>query len=785
MTSGICEVAAQQTGEPMASALDDDKSAPEYSQKWWTARIDEVEKELDKKWRDFADKIVNRYLDVRDDENSVAENSKRYNIFWANVQIMKSALYATPPSPSVTRQSSDAKDDVARTAAMMLERMLDIGVNKDASDMNAAFKYGVEDRLIPGMGQVWLRYDVEIEDYTTPSTIDPYTGAVIPGQAAQRIIEEEAPCDYVHWRDFLWSPARTWEEVWWVSRRCWMKKKAFIKRFGQKAYDEVKDNYETERKVGKVSSLPKGFAKGRVEVFEVWCEDTNKVYFVNRHTQALLDTQDDPLGLDDFFPCPKPLIATHTTNSIIPRADYTMVQDQYNELDVLNDRISVLTQALRVVGVYDKNQNELAKMLTGGEFNMIAVDNWAMLAEKGGLKGSVDWFPVEQIANVLEKLMVQRQAVIGQIYELTSISDIMRGASSSRETAKAQTLKAQYSSVRLQLTQKDVARWVMHAMKIKAEIICRHFQPKSIMEQSQVDQTDSAQFAQAAVELLKSYEGSEYRIEVGEDTLSLADYNAEREMRTEYITAVGQFLSQASSIMGEAPEALPYLLRMVQWVTASFRGSSDIESVLDEAIKMASQPKPQQPDPKAAADQAKAQADGQIAQVKAQADLQKTQLLEQGRQQSDQLKVQLAQMQIDSAERIATQNNETKMLVEQLKAELTKMVTDAQSEGDAAKLEMQAMLERLRVGQEAMGQMLDQHHQIQMADKQAAQASAQADKETAKEDKAEKGKEEPADNMHAELAAALAKLSESISKPKIRRVKSRDKNGNIQEVEEV
>jgi hypothetical protein len=462
-----------------------------------------------------------------------------------------------------------------------------------------------------------------------------------------------------------------------------------------------------------------------------------------------------------------------------------MVQDQYNELDVLNDRISILTQALRVVGVYDKNQTELAKMLTGGEFNMIAVDNWAMLAEKGGLKGSVDWFPVDQIAGVLEKLMVQRQATIGQIYELTSISDIMRGASSSRETAKAQTLKAQYSSVRLQLTQKDVARWVMHAMKIKAEIICRHFQPQSILDQSQIEQTDSAAFAQQAVTLLKDYEGSEYRIEVGEDTLSLADYNAEREMRTEYITAVGQFLSQASSIMGEAPEALPYLLRMVQWVTASFRGSSDIESVLDEAIKQASQPKPDKPDPKAAADQAKAQADGQIAQVKAQADLQKTQLLEQGRQQSDQLKVQLAQMQIASAERIAAQNNETKLMVEQLKAELTKMVADTQAEGESAKLEMQAMLERLRVGQEAMGQMLDQHHQIQMADKQAAQASAQADKESAKEDKAEKGKEEPADTMHKELASVLAKLSDSISKPKVRRVKSRDKNGNIQEVEEI
>lgn len=743
----------------MASPSNDDKSVPEYSQKWWVARLEEVEKELDKKWRSFGDKIVDRYLDVRDDDDKEG-NAKRYNIFWANVQIMKSALYATPPSPSVTRQNGDAKDDVARTAALMLERILDIGVNRDASDMNAAFKYGVEDRLIPGMGQVWLRYDVETEEYMTPDSTDPMTGMLVPGIAAERIVKEDAPCDYVHWRDFLWSPARTWEEVWWVARRVWMKKKSFVKRFGQEKYDELKGNYEREKQAGKGESLPKGFAKGRVEVYEVWCEDTNKVYFINQHCDEILETADDPLELDGFFPCPKPLIATHTTSSLIPRADFTMVQDQYNELDTLNDRISVLTKALRVVGVYDKNQAELAKLLTGGEFNMVAVDNWAMLAEKGGLKGTVDWFPVEQIAGVLEKLTVQRQAVIGQIYELTSISDIMRGASNARETAKAQTLKAQYSSVRLQLTQKDVARWVMHAMKIKSEIVSRHFQPENIIEQSQIMQTESAQYAQAAVALLKNYRSAEYRIEVGEDTLSLADYNAEREMRTEYITAVGQFLSQASSIMGEAPEALPYLLRMVQWVTASFRGSSDIESVLDEAIAAASAPKPAAPDPEAAKAQAQAQADA----AKAQQDMAM-------QQHSDQVKLQIADMQAKSAERIATQNNETKLMVEQLKAELTQLVASTKAEGEQAKLEMQAMLERLRMGQEAMAQMLDQQHQAGMAEKEsAAEEKAEPD---------EAGESKP------DLAAAIAKLSEALSKPKVRRVKSRDANGNIHEVEEI
>jgi hypothetical protein len=387
-------------------------------------------------------------------------------------------------------------------------------------------------------------------------------------------------------------PARTWEEVWWVGRRVWMKKKNFIKTFGQDAYDEIKGNSDT--KTERQGNAPKGFTKGRVEVFEIWCEDTNKVYWVSRHADDTLKELDDPLKLEGFFPCPEPLLATHATNSLIPRPDYTMAQDQYEELDILNDRIATLTKSLRVVGVYDKDQTELKQLLSGPEFAMVAVDNWAMLAEKGGLKGTVDWFPVEVIAEVLERLMMQRQTVIQQIYELTSIADIMRGASNPRETLGAQQLKSQYSSVRLQLTQQAVGRWIQGALRLKTEIICRHWQPETIATCSQIGYTESAKFAVQAIQLLKGdFDITEYRIDVTEESLSIADYNAERQLRSDYLVAVGQFLSQAAQMIQIYPTAIPYVLKMIAWVTAAFRGSADIETVLDEAITIATNMPPQ------------------------------------------------------------------------------------------------------------------------------------------------------------------------------------------------
>lgn len=594
--------------------MTDDKSPDTYSGKWWCKELKAAEKELDQNWRTGGDSIVNRYLDRRETGQS---SLRKYNIFWANVQILKSALYATPPKPVVSRQNGDSKDDVARTAALMLQRILQIGLTKDQSDSHEAFRMCVEDRLIPGLGQVWHRLDVETEKYTIPAVQypDPLTGELLtlaPAQEAERIIKEEVVTEYVHWRDFIWSPARTWDEVWWVARRVWMKKKAFIARFGQDKYKDIKSTYDTMS--GDKDTLPKGFKKGRVEVFEIWCEDTNKVYFVNDSMDKVLDEKEDPLQLDNFFPCPKPLLATHTTNDLTPRPDFVMCQDQYDELDTLNDRINVLTRALRVVGVYDKTNDELKNLLSGGEFRMVAVDSWASLSEKGGIAKAVDWFPVEHIAKVLDGLVALRKEVIAQIYELTSISDIMRGSSSPRETAKAQQLKAQYSSVRLQLTQQEVAYFVQSSLRIKAEIIARHLQPQTIIQMSQVEFTESAKFAQPAVELLKNYQASEYRLEISEESLSMADYNAEREMRTELISAIGQFLSQSAVMVKDMPSALPYLLRIIQWVVASFRGSTDIESVLDEAITAATQMPPTPPETKPdPAVEARAKAESQMA----------------------------------------------------------------------------------------------------------------------------------------------------------------------------
>jgi hypothetical protein len=65
-------------------------------------------------------------------------------------------------------------------------------------------------------------------------------------------------------------------------------------------------------------------------VYEIWWKPTKKVYFIAKSYDELCKEVDDPLKLDGFFPCPEPISATMTNDTLIPVPDYVESQDQYS-----------------------------------------------------------------------------------------------------------------------------------------------------------------------------------------------------------------------------------------------------------------------------------------------------------------------------------------------------------------------------------------------------------------------------------------------------------------------
>jgi hypothetical protein len=427
-----------------------------------------------------------------------------------------------------------------------------------------------------------------------------------------------------------------------------MSREELIERFGAEKGKKCPLNFAPNNPgMEQQSSTPKEDVLKKAVVYEIWDRTTRKIFWYSKGMPEMLDEKEDFLGLKGFTPCPRPMLANTSTSNTTPRPDYYMIQDQYTELDTVNNRISMLVQACKVVGVYDKSAVGVSRMLTEGFDNqLIPVDNWAMFAEKGGLKGQLDWLPLDAVVTALQRLNEAREVIKGQIYELTGIADIVRGASKASETLGAQQIKAQFASVRIKKLQDEVARFAGDIMRIKAEIMVKHFDPEMLLKKSNIAVTGNDEWVGPAIQLLQSEEGFEWKIQVTSDTMSQADYSMEKQDRIDFMTSVSKFLAQVGPTLQAAPESAPVMLGLLKWTVAGFRGARDIEGMLDKALDgLQKQPEqPQGPSP----EEMQAQAEQQKMQAEMQMEQQRFQMEQQAAQQEQATAAQKAQLDLQA-----------------------------------------------------------------------------------------------------------------------------------------
>lgn len=689
------------------------EETPQGQRDRWSAEITYAEKELDK-FHDRARRTIKRFIDDRD---AVEVNQKWLNIFNTNVGIMEASLYANIPTADVSRRFFDMNDDVGRVAGSILQRCIQQDMAEPECDFDQVMRQCVSDRLIPGLGTAWIRLETETEDQ--PEITDENGGLSVPmdeeGNPLQRITKQDICIDYVFWEDFLWSPCRVWAERRWVARKVPMTRDQLTKRFGEDVGKRINLDYATKGNAAPNNTAPMNTVMKRACIYEIWDIQKREVIWFSKGFDSLLDVKPDPLGLSERFePCPKPMFANLTTSNCVPKPDYVMLQDQYNELDEVNNRISLLVIACKVVGVYDRSAEGVQRMLTEGYDNiLIPVDNWAMFAEKGGVKGQVDWLPLDTVVQSLTQLQGHREAVKGQIYEMTGISDIVRGSSKASETLGAQELKAKFASVRIQKLQDETTRFAEDILQIKAELLCKHFEPQILAEMANVANMvpEDQQLVVPALELLKGpTEKMEWRVTIQSDAMATIDYAQQKTERSEFLNAVATFLQSSSTVGQGAPQLIPLMLQMLKFGVAGFKVGKDIEGVFDRYISEfeqeleAQKQAPPQPDPEQQkmqmemqmkqqgqqADLQMKQADLQMKQVEQQADLQMQQQEHQIKlsQMAQEFQLKLTQMQQEFALKIEMEAR--KMEIQQQQAQLKLSVSAATAEQSMEHAEMKA-----------------------------------------------------------------------------------------------
>lgn len=378
-----------------------------------------------------------------------------FQLFWASMEILKPAIYARPPIPVVAPRFKD-RDPTISVAAEMMERTLSTAF-KD-TEIDEVMLETRDDLALNNRGVQWLTYEAD---------------------DGQKVCIE-----HLDRTDFLHEPARKWSEVGWVARRAWMTRTQMAKRFDGIEYQSA--NFAVKR-----DAMNSGAADDseKAGVWEVWSKTDNRVYWVTEGVATILDQGDPHLNLRGFFPCPRPAYGTRRRRTLIPIPDYLRYSSTLGQITELTHRIYDLLKEVRLRGLFPAGGDigqalETALADAQSAQMLIPVPAAAFIGAAGG--NLVQWVPLDTLSAAITGLLAARQQLIQDFYEISGISDIMRGATDAQETLGAQELKQHNGSIRVTDKVDELTRIAADSASIAGEIIAEHFSQKTLLDMSQM-----------------------------------------------------------------------------------------------------------------------------------------------------------------------------------------------------------------------------------------------------------------------------------------------------------
>lgn len=599
----------------------------------WQQEIERAQKYF-KSWIDRCTKIEKIYLQQSDQQSA----KRRFPMLWANTSVLQPAVYARVPQPVVERRFKDSQP-VARMASELVERNLSF--TADDADLDSIMRAVRDDFLLCARGTAWLRYEADFEPLDIGVEPSDPAGGELQGEDGmspmEQIADERVCIDYVHWSDFLHSPARRWKDVTWVARRVPMTDEEFDERFP----DGKESLAATSGSNKGTSSTERAENEGKTYVWEIWCKTEDYTVWIADGSPMALEVSEPPLKLARFFPCPRPAFGTLSTGSLLPVPDYVYYQGQCDEIDTLTKRINKLTDQLRLKVFYPSGDGSVSPaiekaMRPDNDTVMVPIPEWAAFTDKGGSNAIVT-LPIDQVQKVIVACIEVRKQLVEDVYQITGISDIVRGDTQASETATAQRIKSQWGSIRIRDRQAELARFARDIVNLAGEIICDQFQPETLMlvsgiqlptaaqkqqvqmqmQQQQMMQQQAAQRAQQmgqpapppqqpqippevqkmmeqptideVVQLLRNDSVRGFRIDIETDSTIEPDEDAEKQRRMEFVQMVGGFMQQAGAIAQQTPMLVPVMVETLLFAARGFRAGRQLENTLEQVGAQLSQ----------------------------------------------------------------------------------------------------------------------------------------------------------------------------------------------------
>ena len=448
----------------------------------------------ERRWRKEALHAESLYFGPDEDsgtgESSGAPKENRITdetgLIHSNIEVLKPLVFSETPTPIVQRRwrgdgRADETDLMAAEAGQRIATWM-----LSTTDFNGAMERARDDWLIAGRGAARVLYRAE---FGQEQAINPLTDEPIVEDVK---LHEEVLIRGNEWRRLVLAPAAGWDQMPWIAFEVPMTRAKIEKRFPEHkdrfAYvnkgmrgrarafgDEDREDRALSSQIDRTGE-PVISPFDTATVWEVWNRETRAVIWVSPDCKdVVLDKQDDPLGLEYFFPMPKPLLATTRGDSMNPRPDIAYYAERAKEIDLATRKMHELLKVLAVAGLFPGALADQVKALMEGKNQLIPVQSWISLMEKGGSSNIIQWLPLEAIITCLNALQMMREAAKQAMFEASGVSDIMRAQGNPNETATAQQIKGRYAGLRLAAKQRQMAVFARDSLRIMVEIALELF----------------------------------------------------------------------------------------------------------------------------------------------------------------------------------------------------------------------------------------------------------------------------------------------------------------------
>jgi hypothetical protein len=428
-----------------------------------------------------------------------------------------------------------ATDD--NTIAMCIERAIAYTIDTTLFDRDAHL--AVNDFLVAGNGVAKVEMDTYVDKIPVlnPITNEPVLDA--EGQPLEQAVITEQCLNLRHfsWKQFRWHPCKDWRSCNWVAFEHYMTKDDIEEQFkielaentGQSSGTNTGDSLS--RKPPQMSKYEDSYT-----VYEVWDKTKKKRYWISECHPKELDSEDDPLELKDFFPCPAPMMANVSGEELLPNPDYWDYQELVKQATELADRIYQITKQVKDVAFYDSAFGELKMAVQDypdGSFIAINQLMERLRSQTGKATGDaiIYHLEMEEKVMVLQQLIQQMEWVKSRIYEVNGIADIQRGVSNPNDTATAQKIKNDWADIRTGQRVQVVALFFRDVFRIMAQLIAQKFQPEQIEAMSGIALTD-LQLATMRSDLATSY-----AVDVESDSTMVQDDSTTQEQVMQFTQA--------------------------------------------------------------------------------------------------------------------------------------------------------------------------------------------------------------------------------------------------------